>query len=252
MALNQLIQSIFYSFEMFSRRREGLALRPVVDGSTYEGKTNGPVCYIDSSAILNDNSLHVFSTNRGLDETASVRVELADLAGVEVEEYYALLDPVPVKGEWFEGVSQPWAERLKVRDEANTHVVARYGPCNGWLDDQVAITERSHGKGLVYTVGAYLDDAAQQKLVDRIAETAGVRPVFKTPAAVEARVRVSPEGKNIYIFISHKREKKVVRFWWSAQEHLSGRAMRGQLTLAPYGVAVLTHLDERDQATIIS
>ena len=103
------------------------------DGSesrTCSGSSRGAPNYIDSSAILNDNRLHVFVTNRSVTEPASVRVELADLAGVEVEEYYVLLDPVPVKGEWFEGVSQPWAERLKVRDEANTHVVARYGP---WL-----------------------------------------------------------------------------------------------------------------------
>ena len=88
-----LIQSIFYPFEMFSRRREGLSLRPVVDGPTYEGKTNGPVPYIDSSAILNDNSLHVFSTNRGLDETASVRVELADRAIVALESAELLTGP---------------------------------------------------------------------------------------------------------------------------------------------------------------
>ena len=38
---------------------------------------------------------------------------LSSLAGVEVEEYFALAEPVPVKGNWFEGKSLQWAERLK-------------------------------------------------------------------------------------------------------------------------------------------
>jgi beta-galactosidase len=121
---------------------------------------------------------------------------LADLAGVEVEEYYALLNPVPVIGNWFAGTSQLWAERLKVRDEASTHAIARYGASNGWLDDQLAITAHSYGRGLVYFVGAYLDEAAQQALMDRIVEMATVKPVMETPAGVGACIRVSPEGES--------------------------------------------------------
>ena len=45
---------------------------------------------------------------------------LADLAGAEVEEYYALDEPVPVRGEGWLGQSQIWAERLKVIDPART------------------------------------------------------------------------------------------------------------------------------------
>ena len=73
-----LIQSIFYPFEMFSTRRDGSALRVAVDGPVYEGKTNGTAPYIDSSAILGENELHVFAVNRSLDETAPVRIELVD------------------------------------------------------------------------------------------------------------------------------------------------------------------------------
>jgi len=77
---DMLIQSIFYPFEMFSRRRDGISLRPVVDVPTYEGKSNGQVHTVDASAILDSNGdrLYLFATNRSLDESASVRVELAD------------------------------------------------------------------------------------------------------------------------------------------------------------------------------
>lgn len=73
-----LIQSIFYPFEMFSRRRDGISLRPVVTGPSYEGKTNGITPYIDVSAILKERQLHVFITNRNLDEAARVQINLAD------------------------------------------------------------------------------------------------------------------------------------------------------------------------------
>jgi len=165
---------------------------------------------------------------------------LADLAGIEVDEYYALLDEVPVIGNWFTGVSRLWAERLKVRDEENTHAIARYGPSNGWLDDQLAITVHSYGRGLVYFVGAYLDEDAQQALIDRIARMAIVKPVMETPVGVEACVRVNPEGAKVFIVVNHGREEQVVRLPWPANEHLRGQMVADTLKLAPYGVAILT------------
>jgi alpha-N-arabinofuranosidase len=80
-----LIQSIFYPFEMYSRRREGISLQLAVDGPAYEGKTNGEVCYTDTSAILGKDRLHVFATNRSLGESAIVHVELVDrpIAGLD-------------------------------------------------------------------------------------------------------------------------------------------------------------------------
>lgn len=73
-----LVQSTFYPFEMFSKRRDGISLRPVVTGPCYEGKTNGIVHYIDASAILNDKQVHVFLTNRNVDEAARIQINMAD------------------------------------------------------------------------------------------------------------------------------------------------------------------------------
>jgi len=90
-----LIQSIFYPFEMFSRRRDGVSLRLALDGPIYEGKTNGRVHTIDTSAILDpsDGRLHLFVTNRSLDEPASVHVKLADRAIVALEGAELLTGP---------------------------------------------------------------------------------------------------------------------------------------------------------------
>jgi len=73
-----VLQSIFYPFDMFSRRRTGVSLQPVVAGPAYEGKTNGRVNYVDASAILDSDQLHVFATNRSLDQVAGVQIRVAD------------------------------------------------------------------------------------------------------------------------------------------------------------------------------
>ena len=73
-----LIQSIFYPFQMMSRRREGISLRTVVEGPSYEGKTNGRVTYIDASAILNGGEISVFLSNRHASEKASVSIDVTD------------------------------------------------------------------------------------------------------------------------------------------------------------------------------
>jgi alpha-L-arabinofuranosidase len=90
-----LVQSTFYPFEMFAKRREGLALTPIVSGPTYTSKTNGEVTYIDASAIVNGPNLHVFAVNRHLTDAVSVRVELADRAIVALDNGEVLTGPNP-------------------------------------------------------------------------------------------------------------------------------------------------------------
>ena len=73
-----LIQSIFYPFEMFAKRRDGVALRALVQGPEYEGKANGRAPYLDVSAILGAGEVHLFASNRSMDSAAPVQVSLAD------------------------------------------------------------------------------------------------------------------------------------------------------------------------------
>jgi len=165
---------------------------------------------------------------------------LAVVAGVEVEDYYALRDPVPVVGDVVSGESILWAERLKIQDEAGTKVIARYGKSNGWLDHQVAITSHPYGKGYVTYVGAYLNEEAQQKLIDDIVQAAGVQPIMESPAGVEVRKRINRQSGEVFIIINHEQTEKYVNLPWQAREHLSGRDVNN-LQLEPYGVAIITH-----------
>jgi alpha-N-arabinofuranosidase len=69
-----LLQTIYYPWLMYTSRREGVALQPVVQGPGYESASYGYASYIDTSAILGDGLLHVFLVNRSLDESAPVEI----------------------------------------------------------------------------------------------------------------------------------------------------------------------------------
>ncbi len=167
---------------------------------------------------------------------------LAKIANIEVEEYYPLEKPIQVIGNMIKnGISQQWAERLRILDESKfTQTVARYGKSNGWLDDQIAISFNPHGRGGVYYVGAYLDDLAQERMLNYICDLQMIKPVLTTPRGIEVCQRVTPGGKKVFIVINHQPTEKNVLIPWAAREHLSGFAGKGQVKLDPYGVVVLT------------
>lgn len=92
---NMLTQSIFYPLEMYTKRRMGISLQSTVQGPMYEGKTNGEVTYIDTSAILNDDKLHVFTTNRSLTEAMTVQIRVADQSIDALDSAEILTGPEP-------------------------------------------------------------------------------------------------------------------------------------------------------------
>ncbi len=164
---------------------------------------------------------------------------LAALAGVEVEEYYALQEQVPVSGPGLNGAARIWAERLKVLDPAQTTPLARYGKANGWLDDQVAVSVHPYGQGLVYMVGAYLDEAAQQAFTDQVLAKAGVQ-TRPAPSGVELRTRRQGDGAEILFAINHTAAEQAFTLPRPALDHLTGETLQGEVKLAGYQVRVLT------------
>ncbi len=165
---------------------------------------------------------------------------LAKLAGVSIEEYFALLEPVPMAGALFSGRSSIWAERLEVHDGAGAEVLARFGPSNGWLDGRPAVTSRASGNGRVYVVGAWLDDDSQRAMMDHILASAGVKPIIKTPDGVEIRERADGDGKRVVILINHGATATTVTLPWPAWEHLSGARDVTEMTLKSYGVGLFS------------
>ena len=109
-----LIQSIFFPFEMFSSRREGISLQPVLQGPTYTGQTNGSTTYVDASVILAGDRLHLFAVNRNLTEFAPIQIHLADRSILALDNAELLTGPDAKAANSFEqpGIikSCPWAE----------------------------------------------------------------------------------------------------------------------------------------------
>lgn len=60
-----LTQSIYWPFEMFSRRRDGISLRLAIDSPTFNSRSYGRANWLDASAIVNGSNLSVFLVNRG-------------------------------------------------------------------------------------------------------------------------------------------------------------------------------------------
>ena len=192
----------------------------------------------------------VLTTRSGMKDTYNALLPqrqpggLREIAGVEVEDYYALDEPVSVIGDLFEGHSILWAERLAPTDGKTVRVIARYGKSNGWLDGQIAVSVHAYGNGLVYYVGACLDDAAQYTLLRHILETAKA-PTFLTAPGIEICTRVQPAGGEVYIVINHDSMERPVHMPWPSFEHLRGISLGVDFNLEAYGVTVLTPEEKR-------
>jgi len=97
-----LVQSIFYPFAMFAARRDGVSLQVALDSPSYESQNYGITSVIDASAILDGNRLYVFLTNRSLEETADITVEVADRAIVSLHSGEILSGADPKAANTFE------------------------------------------------------------------------------------------------------------------------------------------------------
>jgi beta-galactosidase len=157
---------------------------------------------------------------------------LAELLGGQVEQFYALDEPVEVGG----GKATIWAEQLSA-SAADTQVVLRYGKANGWLDGKPAVISRRVGKGRITYVGALVDDGVMKTLIDGELADAGVAGEFAVPADVELMTREG-NGKRLVLLVNHSRETREVVLPSAMTDVLAGGKV-SKVTLAGEGVAVL-------------
>ena len=169
---------------------------------------------------------------------------LSEIAGVEVEEYYALDEPVDVKGDFFEGVSNLWAERLKILDESkNTLPVANYGEYNGWLDDQLAGAVNPYKNGMVYSTGAYLDENAQDAFIEQVIKVTNILPLINSPEGVEVCQRITVDEHKVGIMINHTSSEQQFQIPFPVYDYLTERQLEGEISLAGYDVIVFTRAE---------
>ncbi len=162
---------------------------------------------------------------------------LADLLGARVEQFYALIQPVPVEGQWGTGESPLWAEQIGVKNPETT-VLMRYGKSNGWLDGQPAAVTRKVGKGSITYIGAALDPQTMATAAKWMLEQSGIAEVLPgVPEGVDVAIR-SGAGKHVVILTNYNPEPATVALPQAMKDVLNGSTVHS-VSLPQYGVAVL-------------
>ncbi len=163
---------------------------------------------------------------------------LAGPLGGRVEQYYALLDEVPVSGAWGSGRVSIWAERLSA-PAPGTEILMRYGTSNGWLDGQPAVLRRRIGKGSLTYVGGLLDETLTRAAVRSWVQESGVRPALgPVPAGVEV-CRRAGRGRDVFVLLNHGRDPVSVELPRPMRDVLGEGAVTREVHLPVEGIGVL-------------
>jgi beta-galactosidase len=163
---------------------------------------------------------------------------LVDLLDGRVEQYYALIDPVPVEGKFGAGSSKLWAELLSAK-APDVETLERYGKSNGWLDGQPAAITRKVGKGRITYIGAWLDDDGMKAAAKWMTDVSGVKPVLNSvPPGVEVYPRYA-KNRMVYILVNFAKAEQNIPLPGQMEDVLNGGSAKS-ISLPVYGVAVLT------------
>jgi beta-galactosidase len=127
---------------------------------------------------------------------------LAALLGAAVEQYYALDEPVGVKGDLGTGKAAIWAEEVRP-DAADVQVLATYSDPGGWLDGKAAVVTRKAGRGSITYFGAWLDPVTMKALAARLLGQAKIAPLVPDAHPDLEISERAGGGKRVMIVINH-------------------------------------------------
>jgi beta-galactosidase len=162
---------------------------------------------------------------------------LAELLGGRVDQFYALLNPVPVSGAWGSGDTKVWSELLSVKN-AETKVLMTYGKSNGWLDGQPAAITRKVGRGSITYIGAALNDGQIAAAAKWMISMSGVQAPFgELPKGIDLYERQGA-GKDVWILINFGDAPQTVALPEGFTDVLAGGST-SSVTLKRFDVVVL-------------
>jgi beta-galactosidase len=167
---------------------------------------------------------------------------LAELCGVEVEEYDSLPagDGQPLASEWLcaqpgEAIrAETWCDILR---PATAEVLAQYTEC--YYAGRPAITRNHFGRGQAIYVGTFGNDDLWSALARELAGLAGLSPVLEAPAGVELAERWQA-GRRLQFVLNHSERDQPMAFDRPYRDLLDGAApIEGAVVLPPHAVMVL-------------
>lgn len=163
---------------------------------------------------------------------------LKSLAGVEVEEWTTLPTGEPRSATFADGTSialNTVVERLRLRGAT---ALAHWSGDDTLLEKSPAISLRKLGKGQVIHVGGYALADATKDLAIRLIEWAKLESIAKASDKVELLERTTG-GKRFITALNYSTSEEAVRGLPRGENLLSGEAVENELTLPPYGVAII-------------
>jgi len=167
---------------------------------------------------------------------------LADLCGVEVEEYDALPPDVPVPLVWEDAGSAPPAEVghawlwCDVLAPSTARTLARYD--GEFYAGRAAITVNPFGRGRAVYVGTLGDEGLHEQVIGWLLQDMALAPPLCTPEGVEAVERWQGDQRLLFV-LNHSEEPQSVDLAQPMTDELSGQVFSGQAALEPKGVLIL-------------
>jgi beta-galactosidase len=162
---------------------------------------------------------------------------LAELCGVEVEEYHSLYpseaQPLaftfPGLGDaGARPLARVWCDILK-EEGMQAQVLARYTA--DYFAGHPAIALHRVGRGRVVYVGTVGDGNLCQALADWLIREAGVQPLLATPSEVEVTARWYDGRGRLFFVLNHGREAAPLQLDRAYRDLLSGRTLSGLIAL---------------------
>jgi beta-galactosidase len=165
---------------------------------------------------------------------------LVPLLGGRVDQFYALINDVPVTGDWGTGTSSIWAEQLSTSNP-ETQVLMRYGKSNGWLDGQPAAITRKVGNGSITYIGAGLDPKTMANAAAWMVKQSGIQTLpVELPKGVDLYVRSRGEH-TVWILVNFAETPATIQLPAAMEDVLHGNEGKvSSVSLDQYGVAVLS------------
>ena len=160
---------------------------------------------------------------------------LRKLCGVWAEEIDALAPGQQNSLRFPDGFTAPCSLLCDILHLEGAEPLAHYG--EDFYAGTPAVTCNRFGKGTVYYVGTQPDEAGLARVLDRMAETAGIRPLLPEDTPLEVTRRVK-DGKEYRFLLNFTRDPQPVPASLRGQSDLlTGSPLPD--TLAPYGVLLV-------------
>jgi len=131
--------------------------------------------------------------------------------------------------------------KLELNHLAGAEVLATYG--DDFYAGRPALTVNKVGKGFVYNQAARSEQPFRTALIAALWRRHGIRPLLPAgslPPGVTLQRRIAADGREFWFFLNFLRESQTVRLHdCTGQDLLTGNDCSGEITLTPYGAAVL-------------